>query len=79
MGEAKRTKQFKDLFNQHIEKYLSELPLKDHMKEWKVIWHSSLEPIKGNIHYTEWDLKLYTSYDDSDGRMMRVVIGVKLK
>lgn len=67
------------LLKQHIEKFLSELPIKDHIKNWDVYYHGTLKLPKGNIEISDYDLRLHTHYDKPDGQKMYVIIGVKVK
>lgn len=69
----------KALLDQHVEKFLSELPIKNHIKEWKILHHSSLFPIKGQGHLDKYDLVLYTHYNTADDIRMNVSIGIKTK
>lgn len=72
-----RPDKFNKLLQEHIEKFLDELPLKDHIKSWEIIWHSRLAPPK--VGAGIYDLKLHTHYVDNGGESLNVVIGVKVK
>lgn len=77
--EQQRDTKFNNLLDQHIEKFVTELPIKDHIKEWKVLWHSRLEAPKSGLEGTPWDLKLHTHYQDNENVSVRVVIGIRVR
>ncbi len=74
-----RDEKFNKLLNEHIEKFLSETPLKDHIKEWKILWHSRIKPVKHGMMNSKWDLKLHTHYSDKDDMCVYVVLGVRVR
>lgn len=76
--EESLAKRDEALLKQHIEKFLASLPISEHIKEWKIIYHSALTPVKSGV-VPPWDIYLHTHYNDSSGKPINVVLGVKTK
>jgi hypothetical protein len=65
------------LIKDKLAEWIDTLPIKDHIKEWEIIYQSALLPLKGAIELTKWDIKLYTHMVDSEDNTLYIVVGVK--
>jgi hypothetical protein len=60
--------------------FLSTLPINTHIREWEILHHSLLLPLKkGVTDADKWDMLLHTHYVDEHSSKIYVVIGVTLK
>lgn len=68
-----------NLIKEKVAEWLDTLPIKDHIKEWKILFSSTLMPAKNGVEHTAWDMKLYSHLIDQDDTTLYLVIGVKIK
>lgn len=66
--------------NDHVADWLQTLPIKDHIKEWKILHNSVIQPVKRGIQNGEdYDLKLHTRMIDGNNNTNYLVIGIIVK
>lgn len=68
----------KSLIKEKVAEWLQTLPIKDHIKEWKILHESVLLPAKNGVDHTKWDMKLHTRIIDNLKNTIYLVIGVRV-